>query len=85
MCEDCTIAECNGDYSGMDDERQSELLNAFESLATANIVLTPNFDSNESGDNGILEFTYSECDCCGTSLGGSRHRFAMWKREECLS
>lgn len=79
LCEDCTIAECNGDYSGMDDKRQAEVEAAFESLSKDNIICTANFDSEN--DSGIEEFSWRSCDCCGTHLGGSRHRFAMWKSD----
>lgn len=38
--------------------------------------LTDNTDS-ESGD-GIHEFSWSWCEGCGSALGGSRYRLAVW-------
>lgn len=40
----------------------------------------PNCKSTEDlvyDGTGFDEFSTEECDCCGTSLGGSRHRFAQ--------
>lgn len=80
FCDDCTIAECNGDYTGMDEDRQKEVEAGFATLAKSGTLLTANFDS-ESGE-GMEEFSWRGCDCCGTQLGGGRHRFAFWRAEE---
>lgn len=44
-------------------------------LAKLGPNLVPDFDS-ETGD-GINEFSWRGCDCCGSTLGGGRHRFAV--------
>lgn len=79
FCVDCTIAACNGDFSGLDyyygdaaDTRQSEIV---DGLAAWGPHLVPDFDSNEA--EGILEFVRGSCDCCNSPLAGSRHRFAV--------
>lgn len=39
-----------------------------------------NSDYTERRGNGEDEFSWSECDCCGTRLGGSRYRYALFPR-----
>ena len=34
-------------------------------------------DDISKRDNGRNEFSFSECDCCGSTLGGGRTRFAQ--------
>lgn len=36
-------------------------------------------DEDEGADT--QEFSWSECDCCGSTLGGSRHRMALIKHD----
>lgn len=74
FCDDCMIAACNDDYSGMNDERAREVS---ASLSEMGHHLVPSFDS-DSGD-GVEEFSWSPCDCCGSKLGGGRHSFAILK------
>lgn len=78
FCDDCTIAEANGDYSGMSDERALEVSKAFESRASEPgfAHFSANFDSETN--EGIREFSRSPCFVCDSRLGGGRHRFAFW-------
>lgn len=76
LCEDCTIAEVNGDYSGMTDERAEEVGQGIEQLVERVGPLSANWDS-ETGE-GEEEFTHQRCDACGTTLGGGRNRFASF-------
>ena len=39
---------------------------------------TANWDSNEGDDSGVRDFSWSPCDSCGSTLGGSRYRYAVW-------
>jgi hypothetical protein len=71
FCDDCLIAACNGDFTGMDDDRAKEVQNALGQLKG---YPAPDFDS-ETGE-GIEEFSHWQCDCCG-ALPGRRHRFAL--------
>lgn len=83
FCDDCTIAEVNGDYSGMTDERALEVAKAFEELPSrvpCSSHVSANWDS-ETGE-GIREFSREMCFCCDTRLGGGRHRFALWRKED---
>lgn len=81
-CQDCAIAECNGDYSGMSDEVQAEVQSGAGRMAEQGHVAA-NFDSN-TGD-GLAEFSWRPCDCCGSVLGGYRVRFALFPHSEIAS
>lgn len=81
LCDDCTIAEVNGDYSGMDDERAEEVAAGIERLVAEVGPLSANWSSGDSEtDWGIKDFSWRPCDACRTGLAGSRHRFAAWGR-----
>lgn len=82
LCEDCTIAAVNGDFTGLDnhpetsDRRMAEIVSGLERLGAD---LVPDFDS-ESG-RGMEEFSSRPCQCCGSRLAGSRHSFAVLGRD----
>lgn len=84
LCEDCTIAAVNGDFTGLDysygepeaTERMREIEIGLEKLG---LYLVPNYDSEDN--TGIEEFSTLACDCCGTHLAGSRHCFATLEPE----
>lgn len=73
FCVDCLLAAVNGDE--VEDSAQLERI--YAGLTALGPHLVPNFDA-ETGD-GIYEFSWRQCDCCGSRLGGSRHRFATLK------
>lgn len=90
LCEDCTIAAVNGDFTGLDYhygtglDRYDRKVGPSADERMAEIVkglealgphLVPNYDS-ESG-TGCEEFTWRPCGCCGSKLAGSRHEFAV--------
>lgn len=90
LCTDCLFVAVNGDYSGIDEHygkgehpgrgelREGAKERAAEidaGLARLGPNLVPHFDS-ETGE-GIDEFSWRPCGCCGSNLGGSRHRFAV--------
>ena len=70
-CTDCTLAAVNGDYP--DDERRAREVE--KGIAALGPHLVPDFDSNTG--EGIKDFSWTACDCCGSPLGGGRHRFAV--------
>lgn len=74
LCVDCTMGECNGDLSGMAEERGAEVGEALKAMPQH---LTAHFDS-ETGE-GVLEFgrPYGGCSCCRSPLAGTFHRFAV--------
>lgn len=76
LCQDCVVADCNGDYVGMSEERANEVREGLRQLAERHGgKLVPDFDSH-SGD-GIREFSWRSCDACGTHLGGYRARYVV--------
>jgi hypothetical protein len=79
LCEDCTIAEVNGDTSGMTDERAAEVERGIDQLTKRVGPISANWDSET--EDGIIDFTSRRCDACGSGLAGSRHRFASFGRE----
>ncbi len=80
LCDDCTIAAVNGDFTGLDyhygpdqaAKRQREIEAGLEKLGRG---LVPDNDSNTG--EGIEEFCRRTCDCCGEGRAGQRHRFAV--------
>lgn len=73
LCVDCLMVAVNGDASGIESDEQIERTEAgLDKLGTH---LVPDFDS-ETGQ-GILEFSNSGCDCCGSRLAGELHAFAI--------
>jgi hypothetical protein len=90
LCDDCTIAAVNGDFTGLDYHYHSGLdrfdrkvgpsadermAEIVAGLEALGAGLVPDHDS-ETGD-GIDEFSRRPCACCGTRLAGGRHRFAV--------
>ena len=75
LCDDCTIAAVNGDYSGFGSD--ADIADTEAGLDKLGAHLVPDFDS-ETGD-GMKEFSSHGCDCCerNARLGGSLHRFAV--------
>jgi hypothetical protein len=74
LCQDCTLAAVNDDYSGLDYylneaeslERQKEIVAGLESLGLGLVC----------GDD-TDEFSTRKCDCCGTRLAGERTLFSV--------
>lgn len=72
LCQDCTQAAVNDDYSGLDYylneqdslERQKEIVAGLKSLGSG-LVCRDDID----------EFSSRKCDCCGTRLAGERTLF----------
>lgn len=77
LCQDCMIAEVNGDLSSLDDERAEEVQQGIEQLVERVGPLSSNFSEGE----GELEFSRMRCDACGTTLAGGRYRFASFGKE----
>lgn len=73
FCIDCTFATCNGDTSGIDSPERVAVVE--QGLATLGRGLVPDFNTETS--DGIRDFSSERCACCGSTLGGWRHRFAI--------
>lgn len=81
LCPDCTIAEVNGDVSGIDtDDRVSAVWAGIGALcARHGGRLAPDFgriDGDDDDDDGIREYMRGPCDACGEH-GFTGHRFAV--------
>ena len=75
LCTDCLFGAVNDDYTGCDLDETVDRVKA--GLKVLGPGLVPDFDSESPEQDGILEFSRWRCDCCRSSLGGSRHRFAV--------
>jgi hypothetical protein len=90
LCEDCLIVAVNGEYDSIDfhygrgeypgrgelrDGAKERAAEIDAGLARLGPNLVPDHDS-ETG-RGIEEFSWRPCGCCGSTLGGSRHMFAV--------
>ena len=79
VCVDCLMVIANSDYSGLaidpetEDQRTKDINDGFESI-DGHICCG---DSERD-----QEFSWSDCDCCGSSLGGSRHHCVILGDEE---
>lgn len=86
LCDDCTIAAVNGDftgldyhYSGGDDpegeacKRQAEIVAGLERLGALGHLVC---ESTEDDDDGP-GFSWSPCACCESRLGGNRTMFVI--------
>ncbi len=75
LCDDCSIAACNADFSAIDNpERENTIRHGLAMLGKEGYPVANN--DSETGE-GILEFSRITCDCCGTKLHGSRSRFCL--------
>ncbi len=81
FCVDCTIVECNGDWSGIEDigARHAEIQDGLDRLTANGSHVSPNWDSET--EEGIRSFSRCGCDCCGSPLAGEMHRFALFSPE----
>jgi hypothetical protein len=77
LCDECTIAACNDDYSGIDyylsgeaaERRVKEIGDGLARLGPISL----NSDENE----GTREESSAPCDCCRSPFPGRRDRFAI--------
>jgi hypothetical protein len=67
VCDDCTIAIANDDYSGMDDATEVKVREGIELLSKRGWPVI--------GDE-TDEFSWDRCDCCN-GLPGRRHECSL--------
>lgn len=86
VCVDCLMAEANGEAPTDPQEGQPEPW-AIESATDVTMGLTEDEHSCDYAggawergecDCEEREFSWSSCDACGSSLGGSRHAYTWW-------
>jgi len=69
---DCMLAHVNGE-NHEDDDRDLEIAKGLTELGSG---LCPDFDKET--EDGHTDFTARRCDCCGSTLAGSRYRFVVF-------
>ena len=80
LCADCLQAAVNDDYTGLDYYyREPEATRRMKDIERGLRNLGPNLVCDFDGESGegIEEFSSLGCDCCGTALRGTMHRFAI--------
>lgn len=83
VCVDCMQHAANGECGGCDDEQHDRpplgLLDGVE--CTLGLIA----DEHECDPDGPLcecedvEFSWHQCEGCGSTLGGSRHAMTVWE------
>lgn len=79
VCIDCMLTEEQGEKPA-DFEGDREPWELWDNPEGAKFTLTPNWDSNAENDeeSGMIDFSWSPCEGCGSWLGGSRYRYMVW-------
>jgi hypothetical protein len=84
VCTDCYFAHHYGYLQhnraylvGPDFDPDKDVAECEPLALLAGLDLSDNVDSET--ENGIAEFSWTSCDGCGSRLGGSRYRLAVWK------
>ena len=80
LCVDCLMFACNGDTTGIDDDKRAKQVT--DGVAALGPHLVPDFDSET--EEGIRDFSSCGCDACGSRLAGTMHRFAVLGEEPSL-
>lgn len=71
LCTDCMFAAVNGDLT--DDDARNAAIDA--GLTRLGMHLVPDFEGEY--ERGHDEFSWRQCECCLTRLGGARWDFAV--------
>jgi len=72
-CADCIMFIANGEMEGAGEHWDPD--NIDKNWPDHHVVPDgPHEDEDEEADQ--MAFSWSSCDCCGSRLGGSRHRVA---------
>ena len=73
-CSDCLLLVANGDLpTDLTDEEVKTYLERVKHYCGELDVVPGGSDEDE-------EFSWQQCDCCGTTLGGSRHQIYFIER-----
>jgi hypothetical protein len=75
VCVDCILIIANDDDSGMTEERAREVRLALDRNSSNGTYICCGDSENDH------DFSWSECDCCGSRLGGSRHHCTVFARD----
>lgn len=75
VCSDCLFFIANGDLPD-DDDAARAIVEGCE-RESPGVWVSDSADETDADDCDANEFSWSACDCCGSDLGGSRHRCAL--------
>lgn len=77
VCDDCLMAHANG-YDEREWGRVPHPM-PWTEMPTADVAM--NCETDDDGDE-TCGFSHRDCDGCGSTLGGTRHRMAVfaWER-----
>lgn len=67
VCDDCMFVHANGETGNETPDREP-----WELMPSADVAMNCEDDGEGCG------FSWSACDGCGSSLGGTRHRMAVF-------
>lgn len=75
VCDDCLSIHANGETGNETPDREP-----WCEMPTADVAM--NCETDDDG-NATCGFSHRDCDACGTTLGGTRHRMAVfaWERD----
>lgn len=79
VCADCLMYHANGELP--DDQTAADAILAGERRETSKGRHWACNDDPETGE-GTQDFSWRMCDCCGSRLGGSRHRMALLGKDD---
>ncbi len=74
FCTDCHFAASGVDDTIVDQGQAKAVEDGQTRLAKLGHLVP---DHNSETSDGIYEFSRRKCDCCGSTLGGERHRYAI--------
>jgi len=78
LCVDCMFEhELPDSEECLSLRRRGEVQRALRALTSTGRLFN---DSTE--DSGQREFSWCQCDCCNSKLGGSRHRYTWFPNKE---
>ena len=81
FCQDCMLFAVNGEPPQWENDAQNKRIVAGVEAFGPHLVHDGTHE-DEDEDADEQEFSWRSCDCCGSRLGGSRHRFAVLGEDE---
>lgn len=85
-CVDCMFVQANGETEGEPDRPPLGLLDGVE--VTLGLMQEEHDTGCTAIDDGgececeTQEFSWRQCEGCGSTLGGSRHAMTVWEKQE---
>jgi hypothetical protein len=82
LCDDCVLLHETGELDSEDIDDIAHALGRLEEQGslTSDDIEDCESEETERRGSGRLEFSWRDCDCCGSDLGGSRSRYALFPK-----